>query len=532
MLTAPRRWLRRLTLGKKLLTAFGLLFFLLTLSLVAILFYLTRINSYVERHNRITIPAVVTVAAFREQLYDAEAFIQRHLKGQISDARAVRTAEMRRLVRAMRARLDLYRQVHAANTHPVLHDMLMRHGQGHLASEEETALDAMTTQIGLIAERWEALLATDPKLVSGSGLAQEATRQASELARGVTRLMQLHARIDGEMKIEGDVLLHQATFVILALVTLLGLMLAATYRLVTTEIIQPLRCLASIAQRVAHHDLSADFEPWPARDEVGTLSGALRSMLGTLRHRTRSLERKTQELETFTSSVAHDLKAPLRDIEGFAALLTQRLRERASNGSLSMAPDPTIAHYLERIRSSSVRMATLIHALLQYSRIEQQSLPKSRVNVRQLIDDIVRPYSTQHPEGVPPSITVDLPFSEIYGEPSTIRQVFANLLDNAIKFSGSQVRVDVAIGGRLTDDERILWVRDRGIGFDPKDRDRIFKLFERLPSSEHYDGTGVGLAIVKLVMDKHAGRIWVESSPGKGSTFYVAFPSEDVKRES
>jgi signal transduction histidine kinase len=126
-------------------------------------------------------------------------------------------------------------------------------------------------------------------------------------------------------------------------------------------------------------------------------------------------------------------------------------------------------------------------------------------------------------------ITIDLPSIDVWGEPTSIQQAVGNLLDNALKFSRHEA-ADISIGGMRRQGESILWIKDNGIGFDPRHADKLFGLFERLHSSDRYEGTGVGLAIVKLVMDKHGGRVWAESSPDKGSTFYLAFPSEDVKR--
>ena len=119
-------------------------------------------------------------------------------------------------------------------------------------------------------------------------------------------------------------------------------------------------------------------------------------------------------------------------------------------------------------------------------------------------------------QGPKPKIQVALPFADLYGEPVSIRQAIANLLDNAAKFSRHASPPTITIGGTRMEHERILWVQDNGIGFDPSHYDKIFGLFERLHSPQEYEGTGVGLAIVKLVMDKHDGRVWVESAPGAG----------------
>jgi signal transduction histidine kinase len=123
-----------------------------------------------------------------------------------------------------------------------------------------------------------------------------------------------------------------------------------------------------------------------------------------------------------------------------------------------------------------------------------------------------------------PAIHIDLPTCDLRGEPASVRQVFINLIGNAVKFSRNVPQPEISIGGRVTGGELVVWVKDNGIGFESGEAERIFGLFERLHAPRDYEGTGVGLAIVKLVMEKHGGRAWAESSPGKGSTFYLAFP--------
>ena len=237
-------------------------------------------------------------------------------------------------------------------------------------------------------------------------------------------------------------------------------------------------------------------------------------MVTSLREQTAAINRKTKELEAFTYSVAHDLKGPLREIEGFSSLLEKRF---ADDG------DGQTRHQVEVIRRSALRLTHMIDALLKYSRLEQQDLPRQRFNILEMITSLITDRFTG-PQGPKPKIQVALPFADLYGEPVSIRQAIANLLDNAAKFSRRSPAPTITIGGTQTPAERILWVQDNGTGFDQAQNDKIFGLFERLHNPKEYEGTGVGLAIVKLVMDKHHGRVWAESVPGRGSTFSLAFP--------
>jgi signal transduction histidine kinase len=509
-------WLQRLTLGQKFLTAFTLLLLLLGLSLAAILFYLSRVNSYVERHKRITVPAISTAADMRHRL--SNVTLRAHTV--FDEAAGQRAATLRQLISeetALRKDLEYYRATHAARTHPIMFSMLTRHGRADLADQEDQASRTISERLAALRDQLTLMAdAIERGAEARAGLPNVDTL-SRQLAEALDTLIEVHTRIDAEMKAEGDSLVFQAKLVILALVLLLGLVIVAAYIAVSRQIARPLRRLADAADRVAHHDLSADFEPWPAKDEVGDLARSLGTMLGNIRERTLALERKTRELESFTYTVAHDLKTPLREIEGFSTLLERKI------GDLL---DPNARHYVAVIHSSALRLTALIDDLLQYSRLEQQTLPTSQVNLRDMLEHVIAERVTRL-EGSRPQVTVDLPYTTVTGDPAGIRQVLINLLDNAIKFSRDSKPSEIVIGGTATQMERILWIRDNGIGIEPDQAHKIFGLFERLHGPEEYEGTGVGLAIVKLIMDKHQGRVWVESVPGKGSTFSLAFPHKE-----
>jgi len=412
--------------------------------------------------------------------------------------------------------LDLYRVTHAARTHPILYGMLIEHRQAALADQEDAAIEQIETVLHELTSNWGTLLqrgrgsTVGPRTITHGA----ADLLIKRLTDGLGQLVNTHVKIDREMKREGDLLLGRARLIALTLVVLLAIVILVTYALVDRQIAEPLKHLSATAERVARHDLSATFEPWPSSDEVGHLTRSLSTMLATLRERTLALERKTKELEAFTYSVAHDLKAPLREIEGFSSLLQQQF---AAN------QNPEVRHYVEVTHNSALRLNSLIDALLRYSRLEQQTLPMACFNLSEMIDGLVTERRTIV-AGQQPNITVDLTVRDLFGEPISVRQALMNLLDNAVKFSRQSAPPEIGIGAKEAAGETVLWVRDNGIGFDPKDSEKIFGLFERLHSPQEYEGTGVGLAIVKLVMDKHGGRTWADSSPGKGSVFYLAFP--------
>jgi signal transduction histidine kinase len=389
--------------------------------------------------------------------------------------------------------------------------MLAEHHRLDLAEQEDQALSEIVMALDELTAIWAKAINAD---TPPQPFLNQSTRLVTTVTGGLDRLVDAHTQMDIEMKHEGDRLLGRARLIALSLALILGVVIAATYVVMTRYIARPLVNLATTADRVAHQDLSANFKPWPSSDEVGTLAASLTSMLDSLRERDAALMRKTKELEAFTYSIAHDLKGPLREIEGFSSLLEKHYSESS---------DHQIKHHIAVIRTSSLRLTHMIDALLKYSRLEQQDFPRSRFLIGEMIDDLITE-RLSHLGGTKPSITVDLPYSMLYGEPISIRQCLSNLLDNAIKFSRHSPDPEIRINGEETATASIISVRDNGIGFDPTQAEKLFGLFERLHPASEYEGTGVGLAIVKMVMDKHGGRVWAESKPGTGSTFSLAFP--------
>ena len=518
MRSAPTGWFRHLTIGKKFLLSFSLIVTVLICSLTAILIYLSRVNSYVDRHQRITVPAVVTAGAIQQTFFHMLEQVHHLLEHQTPAEQVATLARLEQMLSQSTTSIEVYRGTHAARTHPILFGMLTQHRRTDLADLEDRTMDDITSALTRLL-KYQRIIATqlplampDKNLLAGTALQYESELRALEKA--TTTLIEVHRKIDGEMKLEGDRLVNEARLIVLGVISVLGLLIVLTYLAMRRSIAQPLRSLAATADRVAHHDLTAQFESWPNRDEVGTLATSLSSMVTNLRERTAALTHKTKELEAFTYSIAHDLKGPLREIEGFSSLLEKQCLDHH---------DPQVTHYIDVIRKSSLRLTHMIDALLKYSRLEQQDLPRTRFNVLEMIGSLLVDRQSRL-SGSAPQITIDLPFSDLYGEPVSIRQALVNLLDNAIKFSRHSPCPTINIGGQQTPTERILWVQDNGIGFDAGQKEKLFGLFERLHNDQEFEGTGVGLAIVKMVADKHRCRVWAESSPGKGSMFYLAFP--------
>lgn len=231
--------------------------------------------------------------------------------------------------------------------------------------------------------------------------------------------------------------------------------------------------------------------------------------------RTAELAAKNRELETFTYSVSHDLKAPLRGIDGYSRLLLSDYAERL---------DEEGRHFVQTIRKATEQMDQLINDLLAYSRIERRGMMLTQVDPRQLAETLVAERAEEiRTRGV--QVTVNIACEHVNAEAEGLALALRNLLDNALKFTCQVAEPRVDIGGGVQDGKCVLWVRDNGPGFDMQYRERIFEIFQRLHRAEEFPGTGIGLAIVRKSMQRMHGRAWAQSEPGEGATFFLEVPT-------
>lgn len=230
--------------------------------------------------------------------------------------------------------------------------------------------------------------------------------------------------------------------------------------------------------------------------------------------RTKELSVANQELEAFSYSVSHDLKAPLRGIEGFSALLEEDFATQLGPDGLG---------FVGKIRQGARKMSALINDLLEYSRMERQTMQPRTVDLRALVQELLDMQRTdleQH--GTEVELRLDGMMPQLDREGLSV--ILRNLIGNAIKFSAQSQPPRVEIGALLTGDQVRIWVRDNGVGFDMKYHDRMFAIFQRLHQPSQYPGTGVGLAMVAKAVQRMAGRVWAESEPGQGTVFWLEFP--------
>lgn len=231
--------------------------------------------------------------------------------------------------------------------------------------------------------------------------------------------------------------------------------------------------------------------------------------------RTEELQAALKDMESFSYSISHDLRAPLRAIDGFCGILNEEFRERLPEEA---------GKYLVRMSHNARRMGQLIDDLLAFSRLSRQQLERETVDMGLLFREV---FESLMSDGEPRNVVFEVaPLPQCQADPKLLRQVVINLLSNALKFSGGRSPANIAVTSRSVDGETVYSVTDNGVGFDHAYADKLFGVFQRYHKSEEFEGTGVGLAIVHNIIQRHGGRVWAESEPGKGATFSFTIGSE------
>jgi len=248
-----------------------------------------------------------------------------------------------------------------------------------------------------------------------------------------------------------------------------------------------------------------------AKDKVERMSVELEQRVD---ERTAQMNSTIRELEAFSYSISHDLRAPLRAIDGFSKLLYDDYHEKLDDEGRRL---------IEIIRNNTLNMGRLIDGLLAFSRLGRQQMDHSPVVMSDVVKDAIE--EVRHSldgRNVEFRISRDLPNAE--GDRVLLRQVLINLLSNSVKFSRDRNPAIIEIGTKSDQDKNTFFVRDNGVGFDSRYADKMFGVFQRLHAATEFEGSGLGLAIVQRIVNRHGGRVWAEGTPGAGATVYFSLP--------
>lgn len=263
--------------------------------------------------------------------------------------------------------------------------------------------------------------------------------------------------------------------------------------------------------------ISAGLFSWSLETRHDVLEREVERRTHELFEKNRELEQKKEEIENFIHIISHDLKAPIVSIQGFTGILKDELASSLQGAQ---------ADYLNRIITNAKQMNILIVDLLEFSRVGRAEDEKENVDLAALVSEVV---AILKPEITKRGIHVEVSdyFPKLWGSRKRLNQVLTNLIMNAVKYIGSPTHPAISIG--CSEDVRgstaTFWVRDNGIGIKKEYHDKIFQMFQRAPNQLKVEGSGVGLSIVKKIVELNGGKVWVESEEGKGSRFLVRWPA-------
>lgn len=253
-------------------------------------------------------------------------------------------------------------------------------------------------------------------------------------------------------------------------------------------------------------------------DELFVINEELAYQIREKEKRTVELEEANKELESFSYSVSHDLRAPLRAISGFSEVLAEDY--------INQLDDDAKLLFSEIIRNAK-KMGDLIDNLLEFSRLSKQDIFRGTINLNELVENIIADLTRHEPKRKINITVQELPAVE--GDKNMLNQLFYNLVSNSFKYTGRKENAIIEIGSFFRNGKQVFYVKDNGAGFDPRYYNKLFGVFQRLHSSFEFEGTGVGLAIVQKITIKHGGEVWAEGEVGEGACFYVSLPMKIKK---
>ena len=297
--------------------------------------------------------------------------------------------------------------------------------------------------------------------------------------------------------------------------------------LMSRTISQPIRLLAEASEKVARGDLSTSVDI-VSSNEIGVLASSFNRMVRErkqaqeelqkscnelefrVKERTVQLESSMKEIESFSYSVSHDLQAPLRAISGFSEILLKEYHNTLDDNG---------QHYLQRVKEGAKNMSRMIEDLLVISRVGRRPINKKKIDLGNLSQEVYSQLFEEEKKGRKVDFIMQ-PCPPVSADPQLMKIALTNLFSNALKFTRKCEKAQIELGCKIENGNTIYYVKDNGVGFNMKYADKLFSPFQRLHSTEEFEGTGIGLATVQRIIHRHGGKIWVDSIPGSGTTFY------------
>lgn len=339
----------------------------------------------------------------------------------------------------------------------------------------------------------------------------------------------LYLRSDRNILKERLILYGGVIFLIMVLSFLFAYLLSLSLQ---KHVSKPLLALAETAKAIySRNDFSVRAVKH-GKDEIGLLAEGFNMMLDKIqsmqqtmsdanknlelrvKERTKELELVNHELESFSYMVSHDLKAPLRSIQGFSSILKEDYSASLDEGGRRLTG---------KIIKNAEKMRVLIEDIMTLAQIRSASIESERVNMMELAKQVIAEVKIQEKEGSKWRVEIqNLP--DANGDEKLLRQVWVNLISNAAKYSRKKEHPEVTIGSYIKDKEIVFFVKDNGAGFNMKYIDKLFEVFQRLHHEREFEGTGIGLAIVKKIITRHKGTVWAEGKEEEGATFYFSLP--------
>jgi signal transduction histidine kinase len=384
-------------------------------------------------------------------------------------------------------------------------------------AEETLLIEAIRVNVNDVDQLFRRLLASAPSQQAGSAgeIAENTTRIAHALhvLLGDVSLMALRLSElqTAEVRAARRNVLWTSAFLVLAMLAILIAYLMVFRILVLAPITQ----LQAATDRIAGGDLEHRVG-LGSKNEFGELGRRFDHMTEQVRVSRARMAAAIKELEAFAYSVSHDLRAPLRGMDAFSQILQKSHQENM---------DEDAQHCLHMIRDNAQQMGRLIDDLLAFSRLSQQPLRKERVDQEALVRAVLESLQAEQKNRQIELTIGELPAAD--ADPRLLKQVWVNLITNALKYTRSRDKVIIRVGAETKEGVPVYYIQDNGVGFDMRYAHKLFGVFQRLHRAEDYEGTGVGLAIVQRIIARHGGRIWAQAAKNQGATFHFTLQGEE-----